>query len=272
MPFSAWHKMTFGAWNIVKRSTSVLDLTRMRLELKTKMDYCILAKSENLTKFRAILCHNNFWECSKCSWKYKYSKHFRENVKNKFCFRLHFHENKIFSRKYWYSKRFWENVCFREYFCDNFSFSQKCLRKQNIYIFQTLSCPGCTVQVAYQADLSSPTCLCCPVPVIQSQMSCPRCPILTSLSCPGWTVPAALPRPLCLLLSWHHYHFQTVLSSLSFPHSPSRLTCRSTCWDSSVPTALPQLFCLGCPVLDVMFRLSCPSCSVPCHVPDVLSP
>ncbi len=132
-----------------------------------------------------------------------------------------------------------------------------------------MSCLDCLVQVTYQADLSSPTCLYCPVPAVQSRMSCPVPVVLSQLSCPSCPpVPAALPGHLvhCSLdttdIFWQSYDLCPFQAHLS------RLTCqtdlsRRSCPDCPVPTVLS---CPGCPILAVLSERSCPRC----HVPDIL--
>jgi hypothetical protein len=98
-------------------------------------------------KFTEISRSRNFVS-RKCSFsrKYWYSKHFRENVNENFRSR-----NKFYFTKIWY-------------FCKK-------------YIFQIYSCLGSLFQVTYK-----PT--------------SPRRPVLIRLSCPGChPVPAALPGP-----------------------------------------------------------------------------
>jgi hypothetical protein len=85
-----------------------------------------------------------------------------------------------------------ENVCDNiRIFAIKFSFSET-LSRTTKCSFSSFSCSGCPVQVTYLADLSSPTCLSCPVPVVLSQMSYPRCPVLIRLFCPGCPVLAVL--------------------------------------------------------------------------------
>jgi hypothetical protein len=106
--------------------------------------------------------------------------------------------------------------------------------------------------------LSSPTCLCYPVPVVRSQMSCPRCPVLIRLSCPGCPVLAVLLfqlpcrghfghcSPDTTVISW-----QSCYVSLPFPGSPVQAACLAD---------LLRLSCPGCPVPAVLSEWSFPSC------------
>jgi hypothetical protein len=119
--------------------------------------------------------------------------------------KISLHNNFLFSRKFCEIQNCHENIGIPNLFAKilakikNFPESvrihnifTKTLTK--IHVFQTvlrklhfpnivtswLSCPG-----YLEADWFSLTCLCCPVPVVPSQMSCPRRPVLTCLSCPG---------------------------------------------------------------------------------------
>jgi hypothetical protein len=117
--------------------------------------------------------------------------------------------------------------------------------RKSLFFFQTFR-SWLFIQVIYPAELSSPTCLSCPVPVVWSQMSRSRCPVLTCLSCPGCPVPSVLfqlpspsnpvhSSPGTTVMSWqscHPYPFQAHLFRLTFP---------------------------DCPVLTVLSWLSCPA-------------
>ncbi len=154
-------------------------------------------------------------------------------------------------------------------------FSRKRSRKhltfrENIYVFQTLSCPGrpplCPVKGGYPLGWlvqSNLPCLSCQVPYVLSQMFCQGCPaavvptrclvlaVLSQLSCS-----AALTRQPCPHVSWRHCHVLAVLFSMScsssavqfecsFPRCPIPIKC-------PVMIAPSQLFCPCCQVLSVL--------------------
>ncbi len=130
-----------------------------------------------------------------------------------------------------------------------------------------------------------------PVPVVLSQLSCPRCPaflplvIMSSRSCPGVPVQAFISgRPHQTNLSW--LLCQVDLTRPTCPgcavlHFLSWLSCHSClatfylCWSSCPSYPLSQVPCLDCPAMVAMSWLSCPSCPVrfflaillhlPCH-------
>ncbi len=77
------------------------------------------------------------------------------------------------------------------------------------HIFQTLSRPGCPVQVTHR-----PTCPARPVSAVLSQLSGPRCPVLTHLSCPDSSV---LSCPDSFVLSWLVCPVLAVLFQLPYP-------------------------------------------------------
>jgi hypothetical protein len=180
------------------------------------MDFWILAESKNLTKFRFTKIFV-----------------FRENLK--------------FLRKYWYFKHFCEQVH------ENYRF-HKHFRER--YIFQTLSCPGCPVQVTYR-----PTCPVRPVSVVPSQLPGSRCPVLTRLSCLVCPVLAVvlfqLPCPghigHCFpdipVMSWQSCHLRSFQAHL-FRHRLGR----------PVKTVRSQLSFPGCLVPAVLSNWSCPRC------------
>ncbi len=82
-------------------------------------------------------------------------------------------------------------------------------------------------------------------------MSCPGCPVLTHLSCPGCIVPAAWPgylvhcSPDATVMSWQSCHLFPSQADLS----------RLTCWAD-----LLKLSCPGFPVPVVLSKWSCPRC------------
>ncbi len=86
--------------------------------------------------------------------------------------------------------------------------------------------------------------------------------VLSRLSCPGCLVPTVMSWLSCLKclvpqLSFHHCHFFAVKS---WPSGPS---IRSSKTDLSRPTCqadLSRWTCPGCPVLDVLFWISCNGC------------
>ncbi len=139
----------------------------------------------------------------------------------------------------------------------------------------------------YRGKISCPSCLAktcpgCPVPVVLSQLSCPRCRVPAVLKCPGCSVPVFLSQLSCLCC-----YVLTVLSTLSFPTVVSKLSCLG----SPVPALLPQLSCPVCPLLAVLpqafqYQLICLSFPVltvshfpvpavmfwpSCHIPADLS-
>jgi hypothetical protein len=149
-----------------------------------------------------------------------------------------------------------------------------------------LSCPLCPVQVTNRTGLSSPIYPDYPVPVVHSQMFCPRFPVLTCLSSPDPSVPSRLSCPDCPVLavllqlpcpgnlvhcspdatatSWHLCPFQAHLSKLTCQADLSRLSCpqMSYLYRHVVPS---RLSCLSCPILAVMFWVFClcPAFTIP---------
>jgi hypothetical protein len=117
--------------------------------------------------------------------------------------------------------------------------SAKLSRIRAIYVFQTLSFPGCPVQVTYQADLSSTTCFwlscpSCPVPNVPSKMSWPDLSVLSWLSCPAVLLQLPCPGhlvhcpPNATFMSWQSCYlctFQTDLSRLTYRADLLRLSC-----------------------------------------------
>ncbi len=134
-----------------------------------------------------------------------------------------FRENQNFSRKCLNSKQFRinlnENSHFQKHFHEIFS---KIGNFRKRYIVQTLSCPGCPVQVTHTR----------PVSVALYQLSGSRCPVLIHLSCPCCPV-------LAVLL------FQVPCPSHSGHCSPDT-TVRLSGPDSPVISVLSRLICPGC--------------------------
>jgi hypothetical protein len=141
------------------------------------MIFWIFAKSEKLTKFRL----RNFCQNPKISRKLLFRIFSRKCLHFKH-FRINLNENSHFQKR------------FQEIFSKIGDFRKR-------YIVQTLSCPGCPVQVTHW-----PTCPVRPISAVLSQLSGPRCPIL--YICPVLAVllfqvpvPSSLPKPHWPLLS-----------------------------------------------------------------------
>jgi hypothetical protein len=124
--------------------------------------------------------------------------------------KVKFSENPKFSWKYWYSKHFRENFrkcSHSKHFPKN---ANKNLRFPNIFVKDTFS-EHCHVLAVLsrlpigrlvQSDLSLLSCPSCLVPDVLSKTSCPDSSVLSRLSCPSCPpVAAALPRPHWPLLS-----------------------------------------------------------------------
>ncbi len=124
-----------------------------------------------------------------------------------------------------------------------------------IYVFQILSCPVCSVQVTYQTNFSSPTCLGWPDLFVLSWLSfCSGCPapaVLFQLPCPGH-----LDRcfPDATVMSWQSCHLFPFL--LTCPGWTVRLTPRLSCQDCPVP--IVQMPCPDCPAKVILFPLPFP--------------
>ncbi len=105
-----------------------------------------------------------------------------------------------------------------------------------------------------------------PVPAVPSLLSCSGHPLLSvpyRLTCPAWPLTANFPDwPVPGVLSWLSY--PVALLWMSYPGC-SDLTLMF--WQSSCPLIYVLFFRphlhLNCPVRAVLFRLSCPSITVP---------
>ncbi len=137
------------------------------------------------------------------------------------------------------------------------TFSKRCHVLVVLAVPSSLSCPGYLSGQLVQSKMSH-----CPVPVVRSQMSSLRCPVLTQLSCPGCPVPLVLFQLPCPGNLVHSSPDATAISRQSCSLCPfqahlSRLTC---------PDYLFPAIMSGCSFRVVLAQMSfqnCPGCPIP---------